>query len=61
LNRGHADLEGSVGHDFVLAYRLAGDERGEDHHDPGFCVELALSKDFVEGEVVEDFNQLQVG
>ena len=41
--------------------RLAGDQRGELHHQPGPGVEAALAQHLVEGEVVEVLDQLGVG
>lgn len=59
-HHGHDDLHPRFGEDAALR-PVAWAERCEYRHDPGFGVELALRKDLVEGEVVEDLNQLRVG
>jgi hypothetical protein len=53
--------EGGAEHDPVLAERLAADESRELHHQPGPGVEAAVPEHLVEGEVVEDLDQLRIG
>ena len=53
--------EGGTEHDPVFAERLGADERRELHHEPGADVKAAGAERLVEGEVVEDLDQLRVG
>jgi hypothetical protein len=53
--------EGGAEHDPVLAERLAANERRELHHEPGPGAEPAVPEHLVEGEIVEDLDQLRIG
>jgi hypothetical protein len=61
LDRCDAGGEGGAQHDPVLAERLTANERRELHHEPGPGVEPAVPEHLVEGEVVEDLDQLRIG
>ena len=61
LDRGDPAGEGGTEHDPVLTQRLAGDEGRELHHEPGPGVEAGVPERLVEGEVVEDLDQLGIG
>jgi hypothetical protein len=61
LDRRDPGGEGGAEHDPVLAERLAADERRELDHQPGPGVEAAVPENLVEGEVVEDLDQLRIG
>jgi len=61
LDRCDPGGEGGVQHDPVLAERLAANERRELHHEPGPGAEPAVPEHLVEGEVVEDLDQLRIG
>jgi hypothetical protein len=40
---------------------LAGNHRGQLHHDPGPDVEVAVGEHLVEGEVIESLDEFRVG
>ena len=61
LNRGDADGQRGAEHDAVLADRLAGDHGRQLHHEPRPLVQVVVSEDLVEGEVVEVLDQFRVG
>jgi len=61
LDRCDPGGEGGAEHDPVLAERLAANERRELHHEPGPGAEPAVPEHLVEGEVVEDLDQLRIG
>ncbi|MFZ2048394.1 MAG: hypothetical protein WAV12_30710 [Trebonia sp.] len=61
LDRCDPGGEGGAEHDPVLAERLAADESRELDHQPGPGVEAAVPQHLVEGEVVEDLDQLRIG
>jgi len=61
LDRCDSGGEGGAEHDPVLAERLAADESRELHHQPGPGVEAAVPENLIEGEVVEDLDQLRIG
>jgi hypothetical protein len=61
LDGRHPGGEGGPEHDPVLTQRASADERRELHHEPGPGAEPAALEHFVEGEVVEDLDQLRVG
>jgi len=59
LNRRHPVGKGRAEYYPVLAQRLAADERGELHHQPGPGIKAGMPERLVEGEVVEDLDQLR--
>ena len=61
LDRADPDGEGGAEHDPVLAERLDTDEGRQRHHEPGPGIQAAVLEHLIEGEVVEDLDQLRVG
>jgi hypothetical protein len=61
LDRCDPGGEGGAQHDPVLAECLAANERRELHHEPGPGAEPAVPEHLIEGEVVEDLDQLRIG
>jgi hypothetical protein len=61
LNGRDADGEGRPEHRPALVDCMVRDDRGELDHQPGAGVQIAVLQHLVEGEVVEDLDQLGVG
>ena len=61
LDRSDPPAQRRAKHDAVLAQGLTGNHRRELDHQSGPGVQIAVPEHFVEGEVVEDLDELGVG